>query len=370
MKRLCLICFLLFSLVLVQGQTTNAPVDFAKARQLFERRQEGETLTSEERAYLERAIQARKAGSNGRLANQRAAPEHLTPLTDMSATDRYAGEDGGLYGEGRNVPPETHRQAAQQQLALIRPLNAAGKPETNGIIGFVAISMSNATMEFSRFKQLADSSPLKSPRVVIVDCAQGGQAMAEWAPPNAPPWTEAKRRLEAANVSLKQVQTCWIKLANKAPSGTLAEHGHKLEQDTLTVLHNAKALFPNLRVAYLGSRIYGGYAGTGLNPEPYAYEGAFVVRWLIERQMRHDPELALEKCPVLLWGPYLWAEGATGRKLDHLVWDREDFGQDGTHPSNSGREKVAELLMDFMTKDPLANSWFVEQSSHSLQRLY
>jgi hypothetical protein len=362
MKRFCLACFFLFSLVLVvAGQTTNAPVDFGKARQLFERRQRGETLTTEEQAYLARAIQARKAAGNGRVPNQRVAPEHLTPLTDLGAKDRYEGETGGLYGEGRNVPPESLRQAAQAQLRLIRPLDAAGDPDDNGVIGFVAISMSNATMEFSRFKQLADLSPLKSPRVVIVDCAQGGQAMAEWAPANAPPWAEARRRLAAATVSLKQVQAVWIKLANKAPSGTLAEHGHKLEQDTLAVLHNARAMFPNLRIAYLGSRIYGGYAVTGLNPEPYAYEGAFAVRWLIARQMEHDPELTLEKCPLLLWGPYLWADGARGRKFDHLTWEREDFGQDGTHPSNSGREKVADLLLDFMTQDPLAKSWFGKQ---------
>ena len=37
----------------------------------------------------------------------------------------------------------------------------------------------------------------------------------------------------------------------------------KLERDTLAVLHNARALFPNLHIAYLGSRIYGGYATGG-----------------------------------------------------------------------------------------------------------
>ncbi len=360
MKPIALISFLLITLALAQGQPSNAPVDFAKARLLHERRQRGESLTSAEVAYLDQAIQIRNAGAGagGRALNQRKAPEHLTPLTDLSASARYEGEDGGLYGGGQNIPPAAHRRAAEAELAKIRPRNGTGEPDENGVIGFVAISMSNATQEFSRFKQLADNSPLKSPQVVIVDCAQGGQAMAEWAPPTARPWGEARRRLAIANVSPLQVQAVWIKLANKAPAGSLAEHAHQLERDTLAVLQNARAMFPNLRIAYLGSRTYGGYGGGGLNPEPYAYESAFAARWLIERQMKGDPELAGGKCPILLWGPYLWAEGAKGRKIDHLIWERSDFGPDGVHPSDSGRQKVAGLLLDFLTTDSLTKPWF------------
>ena len=109
----------------------------------------------------------------------------------------------------------------------------------------------------------------------------------------------------------------------------------------------------------MGSRTYGGNATGGLNPEPYAYESAFAARWLIQRQMREDPELALTRSPLLLWGPYLWADGTKGRKMDSLVWERADFGADGVHPSDSGRQKVAELLLQFFTTDPLAKPWFV-----------
>jgi hypothetical protein len=151
----------------------------------------------------------------------------------------------------------------------------------------------------------------------------------------------------------------WVKLANVTPSGSLEEHGRKLERDTLAVLQNARTAFPNLRIAYLGSRTYGGYATTPLNPEPYAYEGAFPVRWLIERQVKGDGELALDKAPLLLWGPYLWAEGTKGRKFDQLVWERTDFVGDGVHPGDSGRRKVADLLLNFLTTDPLAKPWFV-----------
>jgi hypothetical protein len=197
--------------------------------------------------------------------------------------------------------------------------------------------------------------------VVIVDCAQGGQAMAEWAPPKAPPWSEALRRLESAGVSTQQVQAAWVKLANKGPTGSFQEHARRLERDTQAVLQNAKWRFPNLRVVYLGSRTYGGYAIGGLNPEPYAYESAFAARWLIQRQMKGDGELTLGKTPLLLWGPYLWADGVRGRKYDQLTWSREDFGNDGVHPSASGREKVADLLLNVLTTDPLAKGWFAKR---------
>lgn len=287
------------------------------------------------------------------------------PLMEMTADDRYKGEDGGLYGGGRNEPPPSHRAAAEKETVRIVPLDQDGKPSNDGRIGLISISMSNATQEYSLFKQLADADPRKSPSVAIVDCAQGGQAMASWVSPQARAWDEADRRLAAAGVSPKQVQVVWIKLANKGPSGDLQAHGRELQRDTLAVLQNAKARFPNLRIAYLASRIYAGYAASGLNPEPYAYEGAFAVRWLIQDQIAGRPELAYDdskgqaKAPLLLWGPYFWADGTTPRQSDHLVWERGDLGPDGTHPSQTGRRKVADMLLKFFKEDPLARTWFV-----------
>ena len=49
--------------------------------------------------------------------------------------------------------------------------------------------------------------------------------------------------------------------------------------------------------------------------------------------------------------------------VDGLITIGESSGylaRDGTHPSDSGREKVARLLLDFFKTDPTAKSWFVE----------
>lgn len=343
------------------------PVDWAKARALLQKRQQGMALRAEEEAYLRKAQAARRGTADGPrpMALQPQERTGLKPLSDMSADDRYQGEEGGLYGGGSNVPPPAHRRLAEQALKQIQPRAADGTPDPRGRIVLLSISMSNATQEFSRFKQLADADSARAPQVTIVDGAQGGQAMAEWALPQAPPWAEVQRRLARAQVTPRQVQAAWIKLANKSPSGALQEHGQKLLRDTRFVVRIAKEYFPNLQIAYLSSRTYGGYATTRLNPEPYAYESAFVVRWLIQEQVRGaadlnaDPQHGPVVAPVLLWGPYLWADGMTPRASDGLRWTRDDFAGDGTHPSEEGRQKVARMLLNFFQTDPLARPWFV-----------
>ncbi len=358
-----------------EGEQAEPAIDFDKAYKLFQRRKGGEKLTAEENVYVERALEARKKlnGQPGAgQANARNLPAPTPretmgykPLTEMSATDLYKGQDGGLYGGGLNVPPAEHASAAEKALARIEPLDAQGKPATDGKVVFISISMSNATQEFSKFKQIADADPQKSTKLTIVDCAQGGQAMAEWVSPQAPTWTVAEQRLSQARVSSQQVQIAWVKLANKGPRGDLEEHGRKLQRDTQAVIQNSKARFPNLRIIYLSSRIYGGYATGNLNPEPYAYESAFAARWLIQDQIQgaaalnHNPDKGEVKAPLLLWGPYLWADGTTPRVADKLAYTRTDLAGDGTHPSEAGREKVARLMLHFYQTDPLAKSWFV-----------
>lgn len=356
MKMLTLMTLLSGGLLL--AQVADESIDWTRARQLFQRSQRGETLSAEDQRYLDRAKELRKRGNRpeGGGAAQRKAPASLKPLCDMTAEDRYEGEDGGLYGGGRNEPPEWLQKQADAALKTIQPLNAEGRPDDQGRIVLVSISMSNATQEFSTFKRIADTDARKSERLTIVDCAQGGQAMAEWVPAEGGPWQEAMRRIQSAKVSPEQVQAAWIKMANKVPAGSMKEHLEKLEQDSLKVIANARERFPNLKVIYLGSRIWGGNATGGLNPEPYAYESAFAARHLILRQQ----DAANVKAPVLVWGPYLWAEGEKGRKTDDLKYVPADFAADGVHPSGSGREKVAKQLLEFFAGSPLAKDWFVK----------
>jgi len=316
-----------------------------------------------------------------RLA-QRAARQGLfgvektgfVPLCDMTRDDRYKGEDGGLYGEGRNEPPAPHAAAARRMLAQIQPLDAEGRPSPDGRIVLLSIGMSNTTQEFSRFKQLTDSDPKRSPRVVVVDGAIGGMDVEAWAKSRrteyGTPWEGADRRLAKAGVTPGQVQALWLKQAKIGParSGEFPAHARELADGMVTILNMARERYPNLRLAYLSSRTYGGHSNGALNPEPYAYESAFSVRWVIREQMQGDAQLNFDpdkgavRSPLVLWGPYLWTDGVTARKRDGLVWMREDAAKDGTHPSDSGRQKVAQLLLEFFQTNPLARGWYLSES--------
>jgi lysophospholipase L1-like esterase len=158
----------------------------------------------------------------------------------------------------------------------------------------------------------------------------------------------------------------WIKQADAQPTKGFPTEAQTLESELATIVQRVKQVYPNVRIAYLSSRIYGGYATTILNPEPYAYEGAFSVRWLIQSQisgdagLNYNAELGTVKSPLLLWGPYLWADGLKPRS-DGLIWQLSDFStSDGTHPSQSGDLKVANMLLDFFKTNELARGWFVK----------
>jgi hypothetical protein len=151
--------------------------------------------------------------------------------------------------------------------------------------------------------------------------------------------------------------------------GRTPRHAEALKDNLAVIVRKLKERFPNLKLVYLSSRIYAGYAATPLNPEPYAYESAFAVQRLIRGQIDGEPGLNPNpdkgevRAPLLLWGPYLWADGVKGRKADGLVWKSEDLAGDGTHPSDSGQQKVAELLLKFFKTDPTAKAWFLKPTA-------
>ncbi len=354
--------------------------DWEKARALHLRAQKGEKLSAEEQTVYDEArrrMQSGRGPREGKGGSNNAKPtlsgdtqpgeaaKGLVPLTELEGS--YKGRDGGLYGGGANTVPEAHQKLADAVLARIQPLNAEGKPAAEGRIVLMSLGMSNTTMEFSTFMRVHGKDERIHPAVTLVDGAQGGRTAARWAEEKGQPWDTADERLKTAGVTPQQVQVLWIKQANAGPTAGDAEIA-KLQDDLEKVVSQASRRYPQLKVAYLSSRIYAGYAQTRLNPEPYAYEGAFAMRGLIEKQMRGDAALNADtargevKAPLLLWGPYLWAAGATPRKVDALKWLPEDFSGDGTHPSRSGSEKVAGQLMQFFTTDKNAKGWFARKS--------
>src|SRR5262249_10490643 len=156
----------------------------------------------------------------------------------------------------------------------IRPLDAEGRPSPQGKVVLISIGMSNTTQEFRAFMRLAARDPDTSPSVVLVDGAQGGMEASAWANPEKvtragrpDPWSVRDCGLQQAEVTAEQVQAAWVKQAraNPAALGEFPGHAQALKDDLAVIVRRLKVHFPNLRLAYLSSRIYAGYAATPLN---------------------------------------------------------------------------------------------------------
>lgn len=307
--------------------------------------------------------------SSARAQNCANTSTGLVPLPVLGAGS-YQGFQGGLYPGGSNARPLQHTVDGMAQATAVVPRGASGAPDAAGKIVFLSIGMSNCTQEFSRFLQLANADALKSPRVQCVDGAQGGQTAFAIQDPAAPFWTVVDQRLAAANATREQVQVIWFKEADAGPTSGFPAYAQTLRTEFTAIMQVIHDRFPNARIAYLASRIYAGYATTMLNPEPYAYEQGFACKWLIEDQIAGAAALEFDaargpvESPWIDWGTYNWADGLAPNP-DGLTWACADLQADGTHPSNSGRDKVAQRLLAFVRTDPIAASWYLRQAAPS-----
>jgi hypothetical protein len=206
--------------------------------------------------------------------------------------------------------------------------------------------------------------------LTIVDGAQGGMTANRIMDPESETgrrfWTTVDRRLGDAGATRAQVQVAWIKQADAGPRESFPRYARTLQAELGRIVRLMKERFPNLKLVYLSSRTYAGYARTLLNPEPYAYESGYSVKWLIEQQLQGEASLNFDadkgpvKAPWLSWGPYLWANG-TAKRADGFFYEESDFGGDGTHPTAAGQRKVAGQLLKFFKEDATAKKWFVKQ---------
>lgn len=308
------------------------------------------------------------------------------PLTELGSRT-YLGFEGGTYAGGQISPPVEHVAAGAARAAKIQARDANGVVSANGRIVLLSIGMSNTSQEFcgvdvtvncvpGSFMQRAATTPaVNTSTLVLVNGAQGGMDAGQWTSETARPFDVVRDdRLARLGVTESQVQVIWLLQATKQPAASLPAtnaDAFALETNLGKIVRALRIRYPNLQQVYVSNRIYGGYASTPENPEPYAYETGFAVRWLIDaqiRQMRNNGQIMDTRAgdlnygsaaPWLAWGPDLWANGLVPRR-DGLTWQRADFKSDGTHPSvESGVAKVGGLLLDFFSSSPTTRCWFL-----------
>ena len=289
-----------------------------------------------------------------------------TPLNDL-LTQLYKGYAGGLYPNEQNELPPAHLALGLARAAEVTPIN--------GKIVLLSIGVSNTSTEFQRFQQLLAAYPEKNSVLVAVNGAQGDKPVTSWVKIwitktshgitktyLAPVYQEIDKRLAAAGVTRSQVRAVWFKLPDRLANQPFPDAWLTHAEQTRTVLRNLKTLYPNIKLAFLTSRIYGGYSTNVNHVEPDAYQHGFAYKWVVESQidgtgnLNADLALGPVVSPWIGWGPYVWADGLIPRS-DGLTWACSDFQSDGVHPAPSGADKVATRLLDFFKTSPLT-TWF------------
>jgi hypothetical protein len=305
-------------------------------------------------------------------------------LTDL-LTNTYYGHSGGLYPGGTNFPPPDHDSAARARRNSVKPLDVNGDESQFGKYVLLSIGSSNTSQEWcsagsgppctswSVMGRAALDPGVNHYTLVIVNGAAEGQDAPQWTSPTSPNYERIKvGRLAPLGLSENQVQAVWLDLFDPRPTTFLpadTADANILVTNLGMVVRALRAHYPYLRLVFISSRAYGGYATIDLTPEPYAYESGFAVKWLIESQINEmrgqaaNPragtlDYVKRAAPLVLWGPYLWAAGATQRS-DGLYWLPTDFEPDGTNPSQPGESKVAEKLLEFFRNSPYTRCWFV-----------
>ena len=294
------------------------------------------------------------------------------PLIDMTGT--YLGFEGGLYPGGLNTMPRTHLDAGLRLASQIEPLNSSGAPDGGGSVVLMSLGMSNTRDHWNTFMSDANSDPDLSSDLVLVQGAQGGQAASSWEDRDANTYDTAEGSLSDAGVTESQVQALWLLQANPGPSVALPDANADafiLVGQLANIVRASKTRYPNLKQIFFSSRVYS-CARSGLNPEPYAYESGFSVKWLIEAQIAQiqietgvihplagDLDYDSGVAPWLGWSAYLWADG-TNPRSDGLVWLDSDLAGDCTHPADSGAAKSSALQLGFFKTAAVSKGWFLK----------
>src|SRR3990172_3579009 len=228
------------------------------------------------------------------------------PINDLG-TGYWHGAQGGLYPNGLNTSPTSHNNGGLQMAAQILPLDTNGVYDpVNGKVVWLSVGMSNTTMETQVFIPLTDTFQNKNTKLVLIDGAQGGQDINIILDTNANFWNVIVTRLRQRGLSTKQVQAVWFKEAEISPSDTsFPGYAMSLKNKFKTVMNILKNKYRNVKLCYISSRIYAGYATGALNPEPYAYYSGWSVKWLIQDQINGDTNLIYTgnnpKSPWLSW---------------------------------------------------------------------
>lgn len=293
----------------------------------------------------------------------------LAVLTGCSDSGAPGPDDGPPPGPDTSVPFPLDRgddgpstPGSYKGLPLRLADNGApAVSAVDGVIGLVCVGMSNASQECGVFVQSVRGpwAAEVNPQVRVVNCAVGGHAVERWidAAYDDTLWDDCRdRKLAQAGVRPDQVRVLWHKAANQFTTGAggsalpaypdpSADY-FAFHRNLSAFAARVKAELPTVQAVYTSSRSYGGFTSNPGRGEPLSYEeGHALNTWLGEHAAVDGVWHG--------WGPYLWAppcaSGVTN--ASGACYDRTDFVEDGVHPSDAGRAKIARLLHERLKRE-------------------
>jgi len=321
-------------------------------------------------------------------------PFSATPLIDFTSDQLYLKQFSGMLYDGSNSPPPSHDAVGLATAAEVQSLDTNGKPSPNGQIVLLSLGMSEASDDwcdavtnlscatYSFMGQAAASSSVNHTTLTILNGAHSADAAETWtcAYGNCPPSSTLGNNydrvlndvLTPSGLTEAQVQVVWIQQADTLPTWSpslpsTSADAYAFEYQLGQIVRALMVRWPNVKQVFLSSRIYAGYALTNQNPEPYAYECGFSVKWFINAQIVQretgaiDPLAGdlLTAAPWVAWGPYLWGSGDNNPPGSMAItWLSTDFDpSDEMHPGPSGVTKVGDALMNFFLNSSYT-PWF------------
>lgn len=297
----------------------------------------------------------------------------LVPLVDLKTGYYLGAYQGGLYPNGKNKVPNGHIKKGLKISKSIKPLDTLGNVNyETGKIVFAGFGGSTTGEPFNHLITIANADPTLNPCLKLLNATNAGEGLDKMNLDHPEYWDYIENnRLATKGYTREQIQIAW--LFNGSRSDTIFDMpayrdtiDNKLRRALIAML----AEYPNLKIVYLSSPYYAGYADptyelfTSIH-EPGSYRSGFGYKQAIEKQITGDINYRYSEpgkvMPFILWGPYVWADGNNPRNYDSLYWDCEaDFRFDGGgfHLNGEGKDKFAYILHDFFAADTLSEIWY------------
>lgn len=291
----------------------------------------------------------------------------LVPFLDLQ-TGTYMGYQAGMYPGGTNELTGPHLKSGKTIAKGIKPLDGDGNVNFgDGVVLVAGFGPSVPGHIYNKFVDHVRTPSEKydmNPCMDAINLCVGGKDISY---PTADSlfedyWEGLVQKVYDVGYTPEQVQIGWMYFNAKgliAPP-VFPTQSLNMVESYIQFINKAKEFFPNLKIMYISSRHWGGYADTTLAEfyslaEPSSYQNSWTVKWTVETQINMtDTRLqykgANSKAPYILWGPNFWCDGEAKR-----MWDDEKYicelsfdEDDGYHLSDQQDSKDALDILDVM----------------------